>query len=62
MTSLNRRQLLTAGAAGAVTVGVATTTTGSAMADERPHGPPAGRVTTGAERAAASGWSVLRGQ
>ncbi|MEO6999998.1 MAG: DUF1343 domain-containing protein [Terracoccus sp.] len=61
MTSLNRRQLLTAGAA-AATVGVATATAGSATAGERPHGPPAGRVTTGAERAAASGWSVLRGQ
>ncbi|MEP7332734.1 MAG: DUF1343 domain-containing protein [Terracoccus sp.] len=69
MTSLNRRQLLAAGAAGAATVGMATTTASSAAAGERPHGPPAGPVTTGAgpvttgaERAAASGWSVLRGQ
>ena len=64
MTSLNRRQLLAAAGVGAVTVPVAAASSaraavGSAAA---PAAYPARPVTTGAERAAASGWSQLAGE
>ena len=65
MTSLNRRQLLTAGALGAAAVPLAASTAQAAAA-----APPAGDnithpsrpVTPGADRAAADGWSALAGR
>lgn len=69
MTNLNRRQLLTAGALGAVAIpataipataagSVATQSGRTAYASSYPSNP----VTTGAQAAAASGWSTLAGQ
>jgi uncharacterized protein YbbC (DUF1343 family) len=63
MTRLNRRQLLTAGALGAIAVPA--TAAGSLAAQSSSAGStnfPANPVTPGADRAAASGWSVLSGQ
>src|SRR6187431_2147109 len=64
MTNLNRRQLLTAGALGVVAVPA--TATGSTAAQGSPTASsssyPDNPVTTGAQRAAASGWSTLAGQ
>jgi uncharacterized protein YbbC (DUF1343 family) len=64
MTSLNRRQLLAAAGVGAVAVPIAAA--GNAHAAGRaaasPAAYPARPVTTGAQRAAASGWSQLAGE
>ena len=60
MTNLNRRQLLTAGALGAVAIPA--TAAGSVAAQAGPTAYPNNPVTTGAQRAAASGWSTLAGQ
>ena len=65
MTHLNRRQLLTAGALGAVaipTAAIPATAAGSVAAQAGPAAYPVNPVTTGAQRAAASRWSVLAGQ
>jgi len=64
MTNLNRRQLLTAGALGAVAIpataagSVAAQASPTAYASSYPNNP----VTTGAQSAAAADWSVLSGQ
>ncbi|MGO4362604.1 exo-beta-N-acetylmuramidase NamZ family protein [Terrabacter sp. RAF57] len=64
MTNLNRRQLLTAGALGAVAIpataagSVAAQAGPTAYASNYPNNP----VTTGAQSAAASSWSALSGQ
>ena len=64
MTSLNRRQLLTAGALSAVAIpataagSVAAQPGQTAYASNYPNNP----VTTGAQNAAAAGWSMLAGQ
>ncbi len=64
MTSLNRRQLLAAAGVGAVAVPIAAA--GNAHAAGRaaasPTAYPANPVTTGAQRAASSGWSQLAGE
>ncbi len=64
MTSLNRRQLLAAAGVGAVAVPIAAA--GNAHAAGRaaagPAAYPANPVTTGAQRAASSGWSQLAGE
>jgi uncharacterized protein YbbC (DUF1343 family) len=65
MTHVNRRQLLTAAGAGALTVPLAAA---GARAGESASGGlasgglPARRVTTGAEREASTGWRTLAGQ
>lgn len=64
MTNPTRRQLLTAGALGAVTIPA--TAAGSPAAQGGPAAYagayPSNPVTTGAQDAAASGWSTLSGQ
>lgn len=64
MTGLNRRQLLTAGALGAIALPATTLagTAAAASATAYPGGLPANPVTTGADRAAADRWRVLAGQ
>ena len=64
MTSLNRRQLLAAVGVGAVTVPIAAASSAHAAgrAAASPAAYPARPVTTGAQRAAASGWSQLAGE
>ena len=58
--NLNRRQLLTAGALGAVAIPAAAAGSSAAQASSTTY--PANPVTTGADRAAKEGWSVLAGQ
>ena len=64
MTNLNRRQLLTAGALGAVAIPA--TAAGSVAAQAGPTAYagtyPSNPVTTGAQNAAAASWSALVGQ
>src|SRR5436190_1179119 len=60
MTHLNRRQLLTASALGAVAIPA--TAAGSVAAQTGPAAYPVSPVTTGSQRAAESRWSVLAGQ
>ena len=64
MTSLNRRQLLAAAGVGAVAVPIAAASSAHAAgrAAASPAAYPARPVTTGAQRAAASGWSQLAGE
>jgi uncharacterized protein YbbC (DUF1343 family) len=64
MTSLNRRQLLAAAGVGAVAVpiSVAGNARAAGRAAASPAAYPARPVTTGAQRAAASGWSQLAGE
>ena len=63
MTSLNRRQLLTAGALGAAAVPLAASAAGAApQSVARNVTYPARPVTPGADRAAAAGWSALAGR
>lgn len=60
MTSLNRRQLLTAGALGAAAVPLAASAAGAASQSVARN--VTYPVTPGADRAAAAGWSVLAGR
>jgi uncharacterized protein YbbC (DUF1343 family) len=64
MTSLNRRQLLAAAGVGAVAVPFAAADSAQAAgrAVASPAAYPVNPVTTGAQRAAASGWSQLAGE
>ena len=64
MTSLNRRQLLAAAGVGAVAVPIAAASSAHAAggAAASPAAYPARPVSTGAQRAAASGWSQLAGE
>lgn len=65
MTNLNRRHFLTAAGLSAASVAATTgtaTAAGSLAAQSSSAAYPANPVTTGAQSAAASGWSVLAGQ
>jgi uncharacterized protein YbbC (DUF1343 family) len=65
MTTVNRRQLLTAAGAGALAVPLATAGARAATPSAAPPAAasyPARPVTTGVEREAARGWSSLAGQ
>jgi uncharacterized protein YbbC (DUF1343 family) len=64
MTSLNRRQLLAAAGVGAVAAPLAAASSAQAAVRTTagPAAYPSNPVTTGAERAATSGWSQLAGE
>ena len=64
MSNLNRRQLLAAAGVGAVVAPVAAASSARAAVGTAagPAAYPARPVTTGAQRAAASGWSQLAGE
>ena len=67
MTSLNRRQLLTAGALGAAAVPLGATAASAVPSRVSAQAPaqvtyPSRPVTPGADRTAADGWSALAGR
>ena len=64
MTNLNRRQLLTAGALGAVAIPATAAASVAAQAGPTAYAGtyPSNPVTTGAQTAAAASWSALAGQ